>query len=220
MFLIWSILDAHDWAQSISVLLLFPGWTNAWSFCDRRNIWQAFPPAELTSVNSSAWTQQNRTPAEKHSLVSIQHAGNWRIKPFNPSCLQLSSTKLGNHFSHHHLGTGGRAALLQIRGQAQYGWLSTQEGPNKTIKLLQQTSYRFNLSPCVQFLFHAPNTSLFSKICPLWDSALPRKKAHNKTLILMRAYLKAWFLQRQSWKRCNQACQLHGCSCEYQCGKE
>lgn len=180
MFLIWSILDAHDWAQSISVLLLFPGWTNAWSFCDRRNIWQAFPPAELTSVNSSAWTQQNRTPAEKHSLVSIQHAGNWRIKPFNPSCLQLSSTKLGNHFSHHHLGTGGRAALLQIRGQAQYGWLSTQEGPNKTIKLLQQTFISFQfISLCSVFISCSQHFPVFKDLSPLRFSSSQKKSTQQ-----------------------------------------
>lgn len=147
----------------------------------QRNIWHAFPPAALTSVNSSAWTQQNWTPAEKHSLVSIQHAGNWRIKPFNPSRLRLSSTKLGNHFSHNHLGTGGRAALLQIRDRLNTDDSVHRREQTRQLNYCKKLSYNSNLSPCVQFLFHAPNTSLcvFKDLSPLRLSSCQKKRTQQ-----------------------------------------
>lgn len=155
-----------------------------------------------TSANSSEWTQQNQTLAEKRCCGSIQHTGSWGTKPFSPPCLGVSLLLLGNRISPNYPGSQ-LLPFSSFPAQTQHITQCTQRA-SQGHKIKKSLQHQFILLHGIVLLY--PNVILTGRACgpelDLW------------------AYLRASFWQTRSWTRCSRACRPRGCSCGYRCGKE
>lgn len=167
-----------------------------------------------TSANSSEWTQQNQTLAEKRCCGSIQYTGSWGTKPFSPPCLE-------SHF--YCWETESLLIILAVNlslppapSTDSNTSLSTHNTPVKDMKRKNLCSS--NLPYCMELflLYSSVILASLGELVPAELYLCPVKAG----LAPVWAYLRAWFWQTRSWMRCSRACQPRGCSCEYRCGKE
>lgn len=166
-----------------------------------------------TSANSSEWTQQNQTLAEKRCCGSIQHTGSWGTKPFGPPCLRVSLLLLGNRVSPNYPGSQLLPVSSSQHRLKHCSVHTTHQSRTWNKKNLRSS----NLSCCMEvfLLYPIVNSNRFGRACPPEPDPCPVKESCP-----MWAYLRAWFWQTRSWTRCSRACRPRGCSCEYRCGKE
>lgn len=109
-----------------------------------------------TSANSSEWTQQNQTLAEKRCCGSIQHTESWGTKPFSPPCLGVSLLLLGNRVFPNYPGS----QLLPFSGSQHRLKHITQYRQHTSHGLETKNPCSSNLSYCIEFFLPYPSVIL------------------------------------------------------------